>query len=127
MGLTVGRVALSNVDAQTPSAFMADQVFVCHVDTGRCKVPDQDGAGRLRECPPARTFRASSALISRRRPAPSCSCPVDAMLAQHRSSTHAASSRQAVPGGGDFKDGWKNRLGAGARSAFVSFSPCLVE
>jgi hypothetical protein len=24
-------------------------------------------------------------------------------------------------------NGWKNRLGAGARSAFVSFSPCMAE
>jgi hypothetical protein len=71
---------------------------------------------------------ASSPFISRRRPVPSWSYRVGAMLAQTSWSTHAVSGRgRRCPVGAILRGGWKNRLGAGARSAFVSCSPCMAE
>jgi hypothetical protein len=89
--------------------------------------PDQDGTGRLRECPPARIalppplFRADGQ-----------SHPGPAPLARCSRNTGGARTLCPVAAGGARSgrlcvNGWKNRLGAGARSAFVSCSPCMAE
>jgi hypothetical protein len=95
-------------------------------------MPDQDGTGRLRECPPARTIARCSPLISRsnkyrihRNPLTPSLSPggergqiitmESAVVVQPTSSTQAVSSRQAVSGGGDF--GGRLEKSAWSRSA----------
>jgi hypothetical protein len=93
-----------------------------------CDIPDPDGTGRLRECPPARALARFLLLYFAQTASPILVLRRGAMLARDRSSTHAVPGRgRRCPVGATLRGGWKNRLGAGARSASVSCSPCMAE